>query len=85
MSYVNKFDKYCADKNISVASVYADGAHDFAEWLDQQDAQAAMAKPAPRSHSCPMPSSEGDEYVCRHPLCGRRWAKDEDKPPCPLG
>lgn len=57
----------------------------FAEWLDQEAAQAAMGdKPAPPTHSCPMPSSEGDEYVCRHPLCGRRWGKDEEKPPCPL-
>lgn len=84
MSYVDKLNLYLAVTPGACAMPVAPVAR-FAEWLDKEAAQEAMGnKPTPQVVSCPTPSSEGDEYVCRHPLCGRRWAKDEDKPPCPL-
>ena len=74
MNYADRLDDYIRLRvrlGSRPKSAHIEDLRRFADWLDSH------SKPA---RACPLPTREGDEYVCR--ACFVRWDANEDKPEC---
>ncbi len=74
MSYTERLEHYIrvrVGRGTRPNSKVIEEMGNFAQWLD------GHSKP---QRACPLPTREGDEYLCR--ACLLRWPADEDKPDC---